>query len=249
MQLSAIQSKIYLLTKTNSTSFPSSDLNQAINNVVEHIEGMINVADQRWQFDDTNQTDLPVATTSLVSGQQDYSLTVSHLSIDRVEVKDSSGNWTLLAPIDQHDIRFQALAQGETSRAGAYFPTAGIPLQYDKMGNSVLLYPTPNYSQSASLKIYFTRGPVALANPTDVPGFNSLFHDLICYWVAYEYCLANQLPMATGYFSAIQLKVQSLKDFYGQRSRDERRRMSVSTNGIIGAITGVLGRFSNDSNR
>lgn len=241
MNLTALQSKVYLLTKTNSTSFESSDLNQALNNALERIVQLINIADQRWEWDDTNQTDLPNATTDLVSGQQDYSLSTSFLSIDRVEVKDSAGNWWLLRPVDQHDVRYVALAN--------YYPNQGRPIEYDKLANTIFLYPTPNYAGTASLKLYFTRAPVALVNGSDIPGINSLFHDLLAYQVAYEYAIANGLDSANGFFTIIEQKEQSLKDFYNQRSRDERPRFGISTNGKSTAVSGVIGSIWGDSNR
>ena len=46
-------------------------------------------ADDRWQFDDTNHTDYPIATTNLVANQRTHVLSVSHLRITRVEIKTS----------------------------------------------------------------------------------------------------------------------------------------------------------------
>lgn len=179
--------------------------------------------DARWQFDDTNQSDLPIATTTLTSGQQDYSVATSHLTIDRVEVKDSAGNWHLLKPIDQHDIG-GALAE--------YQETTGLPTEYDIVGSSIFLYPTPNYTQTASLKVYFTRPPVAYTDTADLtdssksPGFNPLFHDLIPFWIAYDYAMLNSMKNANGYFGHIQMLEKELYDFYGLRKRDERPRMT-----------------------
>lgn len=244
MNYSQILSKFYILTSTNSTSFSNANAVVLANNAVEHIEGLINNCDDRWEFDDSNQTDLPIATTALVANQQDYSLTTSHISIDRVEVLNSAGTlWTLLVPIDQHDVRYRALAN--------YYPTAGYPLEYDKLANSIFLYPKPNYSLAAALKIYFTRPPVAFVagDTTATPGFNSLFHDLIPLWMAYEFAIGNGKSNATTLFNEIQRKEQQLYDFYGQRSRDERPRMGVSTNGRTSNISGVINSMGWDSNK
>src|SRR3990167_10070724 len=40
-----------------------------------------------WEWDDTNLTDLPIATTTLVASQQDYALPSTAQKILRVEVK------------------------------------------------------------------------------------------------------------------------------------------------------------------
>lgn len=201
----------------------------AINEAYDHVTSLILQSDSRWQYDDTNQTDLPIATTDLVSGQKDYGLSTSHLTIDRVEVKDSAGNWHALSQIDQQELkRDKSIALSE------YQETNGVPEEYDVIGTSVFLYPTPNYLQSASLKIYFTRGPASftsneVSTGTKNPGFNSLFHELIPLWVSYNYAVENGLQSANGFFAAIQRLETSLSDFYGLRNRDFRSHLSVSS--------------------
>lgn len=228
MTISDIDAKISFFTKTNTTNFPVPDRLIFVNTAYNRVASLIMRCDDRWQYDDTNYTDLPIATTALVSGQQDYSLATLHLTIDRVELLDTGSKWHLLDPIDQHEVDREALAQ--------HFPTPGLPVQYDKLGNSIFLYPTPNYSQAASLKLYFTRGPSEFSSAdviagTKTPGFNSLFHDLIPLWVAFDYATTNAMPTANGFLAEIQRKEQELVNFYGLRDRDERRRMTVSTNG------------------
>lgn len=248
MTLGDITTRIYKNTKTNASNYPAAILAVDINVAQNRVVSLINRGDGRWQWDDTNNTDLPIATTSLVSGQQDYSLLTSHLSIDRVEIMDTAGNWTELDPIDQHDVKRTALAQ--------YLKTPGLPIQYDKLASSIFLYPTPNYSQAASLKIYFTRGPseftaADVTTGTKIPGFNTLFHDLIPLWVSYDYAIPNGLASASGFLAEIQRKEQELIDFYGQRSRDERPRLTVSSNrsGQWNNTSGRINYNGGDSNK
>jgi len=210
-----IKTKAYLLTNTNSTSLPDATMVVLANNALERVESLILQADTRWQFDDTNNTDLPIATTALVADQQDYSFATSHLSITRVELKNSDGNWILLKPFDQNDLYNQSLTD--------YLKSSGTPMYYDKLGSSVFLYPKPNYSQASSLKIWFKRGPsyFVVGDTTKFPGFNALYHDLIPYWIAYDYAVANGLKNANQLMSAIQQKEQALLDDYALRNKDE----------------------------
>jgi hypothetical protein len=226
MTLSQIQTKIYFYTKTNVSGFSNADMIIFINNAVEHIESLITRYDSRWQFDDSNQTDLPIATTSLVSAQQDYQITSNHLSIDRVEVKDTAGLWHLLTQIDQQQFKGDN-AQSLTD----YLKTNGLPIEYDLVSNSIFLYPVPNYSQSASLKLYFSRPPASwssadLSTGTAVPGFNSLFHDLVPLWVAFDYWNANNPTNARGFATSIITREKDLQDFYGSRNRDYKGRLT-----------------------
>ena len=186
---------------------------------MEHIVALINSADGRWQFDDINNTDQPIATTALVQNQQDYSLLTSHLELTRAEVMDSNGNWIKLQPIDQSDVFNQSLTD--------FMKTAGTPMYYDKIGNSVFLYPKPNYSQDSSLKLYYERGPsyFATTDTTKSPGFNSLFHDLVPLWIAYNFALANSKANAENIMAQIIRKEDALIEYYALRSHDDPIRL------------------------
>lgn len=226
MTFTEITNKVYFLTSTDSNSYPIADLTRSANSAVERVVSLINGADSRWQFDDTNQTDLPVATATLTAGQQDYALATSHISIDRVEVKDESGNWHVLSPIDVRE-----LTRDKKQAISSYKSTNGIPEEYDKMGNSIFLYPAPSYTQASSLKVFFTRPPVAFttSDTTATPGFNSLFHTLIPLWASYDYAVAYRPDLANGLMAEINRLEKEVEDFYGLRARDFRPRMTVST--------------------
>lgn len=220
----SLQSKVYFLTKTNVNSFPNSDMAILATHAVNRVASLINQVDGRWEFDDSNQTDLPIATTALVSGQQDYSLATSHINIERVELKDSTGSWRKLTPIDQADVYDQSITD--------FLTGGGTPVYYDKTGNSLFLYPSPDYSQAASLKIYFTRPPVALlssdiSSTTVSPGFNALYHDLVALWISYDYALANGLPNANQLMAEIERKEDALREDYALRSADEHLRLQA----------------------
>lgn len=254
MQISDIVNDIYKKTKTNSTSYVAADMLIDINNAYNRVSELILVNDRKWQFEDTNNTDLPIATAALVASQQDYSLTAAFLTVDRVEVLANGGSaasgWTELTQIDQ-----QQLKKGRQIALTSYKSTAGTPTEYDLVGNSIFLYPPPSYSQAASLKIYFTRGPseftsADVSTGTKTPGFNSLFHQLISFYVAYDYCITNIPAIAGGYLNRIQLMEQQIVDFYGMRDRDIRGGFTIATNqNMIGNISGQLGTSGNDSNK
>lgn len=221
MLYSDIKNKVFFYTKTNSSSFVDADMVLSINNAVERVESLILQSDGRWEFDDTNQTDLPIATTGLVTDQQDYSFPTSDIEVTRMEVLDTAGNWNKLQPLDQSDVYNQSITD--------FMKTHGTPIYYDKIGNSIFLYPKPSYTQSASLKVYFKRPPVSIttASLTAVasPGFNSMFHDLIPLWVSYDYGLANGLSNVGLLMTEIQQKEQALQDSYALRGKDDKPRL------------------------
>lgn len=219
MNYTDIVTKTYFLTSTNASSFPAASLLVEANNAFERIVSLIIQADGRWQWDDTNNTDIPIATTDIVANQQDYSLSTTHLELTRAEIKDSNGNWNLLNPIDQTDVFNQSLTD--------FMKTAGLPIYYDKIAASVFLYPKPNYSQAASLKLYFQRGPnyFVLGDTTKTPGFNTLYHELIPLWISYNFALANGKENAQGLYTQIQLKEDALVADYALRAKDDHPRL------------------------
>ena len=224
MDLNAIRTKAYLLTSTNINTLPDVTLVAEANNALERVVSLINSCDNRWQFDDSNNSDLPIAIADLLASQQDYSLATSHLSITRAEIKDTNGNWQKLIPIDQTDVYNQSLTD--------YLKGVGVPTYYDKLGNSVFLYPPPSYSQSGSLKLYFERGPsyFATSDTTKTPGFNTLFHDLIPLWIAYNYGISNGKANANAIMAEITTKEDALKEYYALRGKDDHIRVRARRN-------------------
>lgn len=176
-------------------------------------------ADNTWEFDDSEYTDYPIATTATVASQRDYTLNVSHLIIKRVEVKNEAGNWSKMAPLDNRKI---------TGAISEFMETAGIPEYYDVAQNSIRLYPAPSYSQAKSIRVYFQRPMDYFTSDdtTKAPGFASVFHKLVPMWAQYLYLAYKQDPIADRIRSEISLKERDLKQFYRGRHEDMPKRVT-----------------------
>lgn len=221
MTINDIVQKVFFLTKTDSTQFVASDMLIFINNAYDRVASLVIKADAKWQWDDSNNTDLPIATTALVANQRDYSLATSHLEILRARVKDTSGNWTVLKSKDVRDPDYVSAMDSTTT---------GIPTYYDKFGTSVFLGLTPSYSQSASLELTFQRGAASftsgeVSTGTKVPGFSSLYHELIPLIVSYDYWLINDQNMCGGFMKKIDLLEAQIVADYAGRNKDEKNRL------------------------
>ena len=211
---------------TGSSAYATADKTRNVNRHLDDVVALILQSDGRWQWDDTNNTNLPIGTTTLVDSQQDYSITgATFLDVLRVEVLDSSGNYNLLTPIDQSEVTDQALSE--------FQKTAGMPRYYDKVGDSIFLYPKPSTSlvtASAGLKVYFQRGAsyFAATDTTKVPGFAAPFHRILSVGAALDYAYANDMANKIRVLEPQLLKLQTaLATFYSQRSRDENVRMKL----------------------
>lgn len=223
-------------TRISGDSNLLATFTRLINEALNRVGSLIMQCDNRWQWDDNNNnTDYPIATTNLVttlgSEQQDYDFPVTFLKVSRVEVKDEVGNWTLLRPIDQADIYDQSLTD--------FLKTAGRPQYYDKISNSIFLYPKPlatSVTATAGLKVWFQRPPsyFTVSDTTKVPGINSLYHELVAVLASKKYATINgldnllgSLAKGTGLVTMATQGEQSLQDDYSLRSKDEHVRLTT----------------------
>lgn len=195
-----------------------------INRGYDRATSLILKCDGRWEWDDNNQTSLPISTTNLVSGQADYEIsTVTFLNIIRVEMNDSSGNAIQLIPMSYNDRRGEAMTE--------WAKTNSTPQYYDKVGNSLILYPTPNYSSTAGLKVYYQRMPdyFTTDDTTQEPGFNPQFHRLLSLYSARDYCLVNELDNKLKKIENEIAKLEiALIEFYSSRIKDEQPRLTLA---------------------
>ena len=211
---------IDFMCDTDATRYTLAQKTRNINRWYDKAVSIILDSDGRWQFDDTNATDLPIATTNLVSAQQDYSIDTTFLRILRVEVLDQNGVWNKLQPIDQADIYAQGMAE--------FLKTAGMPRYYDVQGQSIFLYPKPDNGISvtltAGLKVYFQRNVsyFVAGDTTKVPGFASLFHRFLSLGAARDWCVKKQLPQLKDIQSDLVVMEADMRNFFALRNKDEK---------------------------
>ena len=197
-----------------------------INERYLEITGFIISCDGRWQWDDSNQTNSPVATTALVSGQRDYevlSATPSSgqdwLEVEKVEIKDSNGDLYYLNPIDEK----QTNASLEET-----YETSGTPVYYDFIGASIKLYPASDYASADGLKVHFKRAPLLFATSatTKIPGFASIFHKYLSLGASFDYCISNDMGRANN-LKVLMAEIKAdIKKFYSKRSKFEKPTLS-----------------------
>ena len=184
-----------------------------------------------WQYEDSNQTDLPASAATLTADQVSYALPSTALTVKGIEVKDASGNWHALKPISEEEIRngvnvgTPASGQLYTNNVGSmgeFFKTSGTPLYFQMIGQTIKIFPAADWTQASSFKVFYDRGSVAFltTSTTTTPGFASEFHDLIplgasCIW--YELNSPEDLTYASlkGKF---ERKKAELENFYHLQS-------------------------------
>jgi hypothetical protein len=211
------------LVDTDSVIYPIIDKTRNFNLALDEVTGVIIGCDGTWQWDDSNYTDLPIGMTGLVVNQQDYSFADEHLAIEALEIKDATGAWKRLKPINLYPEYNEALRGSITS----FMSTAGTPEYYDKVGDSIFLYPTPNYTQVNSLKAFFQRKaqPFVVSNTTKQAGFANHLHRYLSICVAYDWAVAKQHSKMNFLLNEKERYKKMIMDFYTKRIKDETKRL------------------------
>lgn len=217
MTITDIKNDVYFLAGTTSAAYPNADL---IRNVNQHYQDVARVIWENadgWQYDDSNNTTLPVAIADLIHNQQDYSLPSTCQRLERVEIKDSSGNYQKLLQLDIYDITNIAMSE--------YHETPGMPLRYDLIGRSLMFYPTPSSAyatMTSGLKVWFDRDVTEFATTasSETPGFATPFHRILSYATALDFVQDEKQRQ----FLILQRSrlEQGLVRFYSKRNVERR---------------------------
>jgi hypothetical protein len=214
------------LCDADTTSLTAANLLIFVNNAYEKVIGKILGYDGNWEFDDTNYTDFPRATTTMVAGQHDYTFDTTHLAIESAQVLDADGIWHSLSPIGRDEM---GMPEEEFEKTG------GLPVYYDKDGASILIYPAPatgSVTMAAGLKVHFRRTAsvftaAQVTTGTKVPGFASPFHEILAYEAAVPFCLNYKKDRLALIEKKLADLYENMEAFYTKRSRDERNVMTA----------------------
>ena len=154
----------------------------------------------------------------MVASQQDYSLPSTAQKLERVEVKDQFGDYQIVLPIDKSQIEDIAMSE--------YYQDAGMPIYYDIVGRSLLLYPKPGsgyVTLSAGLKIYVSRDIVqfnSTATGTE-PGFAINFHRILPIGACLDYAVGKKMFDSVNALKFLQEETKKdMEEFYSRRHRD-----------------------------
>lgn len=218
--------------QTSSVTYPFKNKVLAINQALDKVFSLIFRSDGRWQFDDSNQSDYPIITTDLVSGQRDYSFVSDQsgnliLDIYKVMAKNSStGSYIDLTPVDQQSDTSLSMTSGNNG--------TGVPTCYDKTANGIFLDLIPSYNSTDGLKVFINREGVyctqannALTNGSIKPGFAGLFHEYLALRPSYQFAYRKGLQNVAALQSEMLRMEQEIIRYYGNREKDTRKRLTV----------------------
>ena len=200
-----------------------------INSWYHKVVTMILSAQDESDFDDGNQSDFPIITTSLVADQPDYALPLSEkvISIKRAEITYDGTTWERLTPLDINEMSDAT----DTTTIGNNFET-DTPY-YDFQYGSIFLYPIPSSAVTNGLKLWVTReimeysgdaSPAAgeVGNSAE-PGFEEAFHRMLSLGPSLDWILVKQsnnknlINNIKEELAAYELR---LKEHYARKQKD-----------------------------
>jgi len=197
------------------------DFTARINKALSEVFHLIFSSSGIWNFDDSNQTDLPVAKRDIVSGTDSYLLPDGITSIERIDIYDADGNtWEL----QQYPL--YKITNGEAD----FLTGGGRPIYYRLFGDVVKVYPAPNYDATLGLAVYFGRELVSFSSTdtTAEPGFASPYHDILSLMASADWFIAKQ-PQSPTLVKLEQKLLQrraDLVNYYRRRNRGYNPRVS-----------------------
>lgn len=212
---------------SNSVSYTIEEKTRDINLALDKAFALIFQVGGTWQFDDSNQTDYPIITTNLVSGQRDYSFTSDGssnliLEIYRVLVADQNGLFRDVYPVD---VEQSAAPVSYTDGQNV----GGLPNTYDKLANGIFLDPIPNYNRTGGLKVYVSRegSYFVKTDTTKKSGIAGLFHEYLALRPSWQYAarkgMANKGDLQA---QVIQMEADMM-DYYKSREKDTQKAFSA----------------------
>lgn len=217
---------------TDTISYPTSDITRNSNVHYRTAVALIWDAVGDWEYDDSNKTDMPIATTTLVDDQADYELPSGAQKLERVEVKNDEGDYKLITPITKEQVTEDAMT--------GIFDESGMPQYYDVIGRSIVLYPTPStdhVTASAGLKVYVSRDIDEFnATTTDrEPGFANNFHRYIPIGNALDFANAKGMLDKIRFFTAQKDMIEKeMKTFYSRRhARSFRNKIRTKQESFV----------------
>lgn len=207
-----------------STSGTYSNANKVRNmNVAYHdVARLIWESDGVWSFDDSNNTNAPVAYRTVANASASYLVPTTALRIEGVEIKDGNSNWTKLTPVSYHDL---------TVSPEEFLSSTGLPTYYQLEGNEIRLYPPPGtgyVTMSSGMAVRLSRGVTELnaTATTTTPGFATPFHRILSLAAAIDF---TQDEQQRRFLITQKTRLeQGLSRFYSRRGAELKTKVNPS---------------------
>ena len=226
-----ILQQVRKMMRVDANQWPTVNVVNSCNNWLDTVAGYVIGTDNRFQWDDTNHSKLPIGTTNLVANQSDYSFLTdeqgnSIVTLTRIDLLTATGGSTYvqLQEVDQKDYEGYGLDSLQT--------TTGTPQYYDKIADNIIrLYPKPKTSVTAGLKFYFQRTPsyFVVTDTTKAPGVSPLLHRGFVIAAAYDGALTLGLNNLQPLSVELQKEEKKMIQYFSDRNQDSDQQLTMES--------------------
>ena len=192
-----------------------------INNAERDVVREILLAQDDFDWDDSNRTNFPIGTFPLTTNR-DYNLpsSLGFLKLKRVDISYDGVNYVKAEPVDSAQIP-SGLGNDDTVDG---FYSRQFP-RYDAKANGFWLYPratASDVSAGAKARIEFVRAidPFAYTDTTQEPGIDENFHELIAIGASLKYAVTKDAEKAKNLKVLYDEGIKALGVYYSQKDRD-----------------------------
>jgi hypothetical protein len=211
---------------TDATSYPLARKLRDFNKAYRKIGLWIWLSQKTWKFKDSNDANLLQPTKTLVADQLDYSIPTNALSIEWLELLDTSGNYVRITRVPE----FSNIPENDAN---------GFPTEWRLEGTAILLNKKVNSSYvtlASGMRIGVSKGITNLtkADSAVSPGFIEEFHELISKLMQRTFCLDNNMfDKAKEIFAEIAMMKNDLESYYQQRDTSSLNRINPKRTSYI----------------
>lgn len=205
MDVTTIKNYINDRIDVNDSDFPNIKKTRMLNVALTTISNAIILKDNLFQYDDPNYSDLNDGTLALTSTQYIYDISEEEnfaniLYVAKVFIKNRNGEYYELP---KGGIVFDTLSGTQLT---------GEPTQYRIIGKKIVFDRTPDYTQSAGIKIYFARTPEPILTTDTVkkPGIPLNCHRLLCLLVCFDFASAKNMAVKNDVYTEIQSELKNV---------------------------------------
>jgi len=213
--------------RVDATQWPTYKVVNSCNNWLDKVTGYAIGADRRFQWDDTNHTEIPEGKRDLTVNVIDYSFLNDEqgntiLTLTRVEMLES-GYYRMLLPVDKNDEDYDQDSFGQTT---------GVPRFYDKIADNIIrLDAIPTATVTNGLRFTFQRTPsyFTATDTTKQPGVAPILHRGFVIASAYDMALTLGLQSVQLLAMELQKETDFMLQYFSIRGMDNDMRLQPSS--------------------
>lgn len=195
------------LVGANANTYDIKDLTRNLNRRWEEAKNILYLTDGGWQSAETTYS------VNLVSGTQGYTIPRTHIKIMRVEILTEDDKPKRLEAFDKAEIK--------TSIQG-FQDTNGEPRFYELTGQTINLYPAPDYAKTNGLTWWFQGVPdyFETSDTTAEPDLIQTVDRYLSVGSALDYAVAKVLSNKNDLAEMLQSIRQQLEEIANRRHGD-----------------------------